>query len=138
MRWRKRWDSNPRALADNRISSAARCDHFDTLPRKQRMHYSMAGCLLASVTRTIAEEASGIASQHRPPAWSWPAVCASAIRGAALVQIYLVIVTVTVAFFPVPSMAAAVITALPAARKVTRPFSSTVAIFVLLLLQAIP
>ncbi len=30
--WRKRWDSNPRALADNRISSAARCDHFDTLP----------------------------------------------------------------------------------------------------------
>ena len=31
-RWRKRWDSNPRALADNRISSAARYDHFDTLP----------------------------------------------------------------------------------------------------------
>ena len=30
--WRKRWDSNPRALADNRISSAARYDHFDTLP----------------------------------------------------------------------------------------------------------
>ena len=30
--WRKRWDSNPRALADYRISSAARYDHFDTLP----------------------------------------------------------------------------------------------------------
>ena len=30
--WRKRWDSNPRALADNCISSAARYDHFDTLP----------------------------------------------------------------------------------------------------------
>ena len=30
--WRKRWDSNPRALTDNRISSAARYDHFDTLP----------------------------------------------------------------------------------------------------------
>ena len=30
--WRKRWDSNPCALADNRISSAARYDHFDTLP----------------------------------------------------------------------------------------------------------
>ena len=31
--WRKRWDSNPRALSDNRISSAARYDHFDTLPQ---------------------------------------------------------------------------------------------------------
>ena len=31
-RWRRRWDSNPRALADNRISSAARYDHFDTSP----------------------------------------------------------------------------------------------------------
>ena len=30
--WRRRWDSNPRALADNRISSAARYDHFDTSP----------------------------------------------------------------------------------------------------------
>ena len=30
--WRKRWDSNPRALADNLISSQARYDHFDTLP----------------------------------------------------------------------------------------------------------
>ena len=31
-RWRKRWDSNPRALADYLISSQARYDHFDTLP----------------------------------------------------------------------------------------------------------
>ena len=30
--WRRRWDSNPRALADNLISSQARCDHFDTSP----------------------------------------------------------------------------------------------------------
>ena len=43
--WRKRWDSNPRALADYRISSAARYDHFDTLPsqnvklRKIFYHY---------------------------------------------------------------------------------------------------
>ena len=31
--WRRRWDSNPRALSDYRISSAARYDHFDTPPR---------------------------------------------------------------------------------------------------------
>ena len=30
--WRSGWDSNPRALADNLISSQARCDHFDTAP----------------------------------------------------------------------------------------------------------
>ena len=30
--WRRRWDSNPRALADNLISSQARYDHFDTSP----------------------------------------------------------------------------------------------------------
>ena len=30
--WRKRWDSNPRALACYLISSQARYDHFDTLP----------------------------------------------------------------------------------------------------------
>ena len=34
-RWRKRWDSNPRALADYLISSQARYDHFDTLPYLQ-------------------------------------------------------------------------------------------------------
>lgn len=31
-RWRKRWDSNPRAREDYLISSQARYDHFDTLP----------------------------------------------------------------------------------------------------------
>ena len=30
--WRRRWDSNPRALSDNLISSQARYDHFDTSP----------------------------------------------------------------------------------------------------------
>ena len=34
--WRKRWDSNPRALADYLISSQARYDHFDTLPSSRR------------------------------------------------------------------------------------------------------
>ena len=29
---RRRWDSNPRALTDNLISSQARYDHFDTSP----------------------------------------------------------------------------------------------------------
>ena len=33
--WRRRWDSNPRALADNLISSQARCDHFDTSPAER-------------------------------------------------------------------------------------------------------
>lgn len=31
-RWRRVWDSNPRALADNSISSRARYDHFDNSP----------------------------------------------------------------------------------------------------------
>ncbi len=31
--WRRRWDSNPRTLAGDRISSAARYDHFDTSPQ---------------------------------------------------------------------------------------------------------
>ena len=30
--WRRRWDSNPRALSDNSISSRARYDRFDTSP----------------------------------------------------------------------------------------------------------
>ena len=30
--WRKRWDSNPRTLADQTISSRSRYDHFDTSP----------------------------------------------------------------------------------------------------------
>lgn len=31
-KWRRRWDSNPRALSDYLISSQARYDHFDTSP----------------------------------------------------------------------------------------------------------
>ena len=30
--WRRRWDSNPRTLADQTISSRSRYDHFDTSP----------------------------------------------------------------------------------------------------------
>ena len=40
--WRRRWDSNPRALADNLISSQARCDHFDTSPC-ENMQFFMNG-----------------------------------------------------------------------------------------------
>ena len=32
--WRRRWDSNPRGLAPNTISSRARYDHFDTSPHQ--------------------------------------------------------------------------------------------------------
>ena len=42
--WRRRWDSNPRALSDNRISSAARYDHFDTSPRALRVEKSLLPC----------------------------------------------------------------------------------------------
>ena len=42
-RWRRRWDSNPRALADNRISSAARYDHFDTCPDEQKDYIRFQG-----------------------------------------------------------------------------------------------
>ena len=36
-RWRKRWDSNPRAREGYLISSQARYDHFDTLPYIKQM-----------------------------------------------------------------------------------------------------
>ena len=39
-RWRRRWDSNPRALSDNSISSRARYDRFDTSPFRE---YSVFG-----------------------------------------------------------------------------------------------
>ena len=42
--WRRRWDSNPRALSDNRISSAARYDHFDTSPRALKVEKSLLPC----------------------------------------------------------------------------------------------
>ena len=34
LEWRRRWDSNPRALSGNTISSRARYDHFDTSPSR--------------------------------------------------------------------------------------------------------
>ena len=41
---RRQWDSNPRALADNRISSAARYDHFDISPNSfYYISHSLAG-----------------------------------------------------------------------------------------------
>ena len=40
-RWRRVWDSNPRALADNRISSAARYDHFDNSPSMFSRRFSL-------------------------------------------------------------------------------------------------
>ena len=36
------WDSNPRALADNRISSAARYDHFANSPYENRIQLNTA------------------------------------------------------------------------------------------------
>ena len=51
--WRRRWDSNPCAcFADNRISSAARCDHFDTSP------------LTGSATSPIAQRISNYTAHH--------------------------------------------------------------------------
>ena len=38
-RWRKRWDSNPRAREGYLISSQARYDHFDTLPYMSTRHF---------------------------------------------------------------------------------------------------
>ena len=37
--WRRRWDSNPRAVAGKLISSQPRYDHFDTSP--EPAHYTM-------------------------------------------------------------------------------------------------
>ena len=36
------WDSNPRALADNRISSAARYDHFANSPYENEIQLNTA------------------------------------------------------------------------------------------------
>ena len=37
--WRRRWDSNPRAVARKLISSQPRYDHFDTSPYSQDPGY---------------------------------------------------------------------------------------------------
>ena len=42
--WRRRWDSNPRTLADQLISSQSRYDHFDTSPYlSQHQHLGKRG-----------------------------------------------------------------------------------------------
>ena len=50
--WRRVWDSNPRALSDNCISSAARYDHFDISPYNVFQHFLCcfvsACCILSS------------------------------------------------------------------------------------------
>ena len=41
LRWRKRWDSNPRYREVQLISSQSRYDHFDTLPYCEREYYTI-------------------------------------------------------------------------------------------------
>ncbi len=61
LHWRKRWDSNPRALADNRISSAARCDHFDTLPNE-----TVASKASDATLQTLRKHTTGIENLQYP------------------------------------------------------------------------
>ena len=52
--WRKRWDSNPRTLADQLISSQSRYDHFDTLPYlSQHQHLRKRGELMGRTSKNI-------------------------------------------------------------------------------------
>ena len=52
--WRKRWDSNPRTLADQLISSQSRYDHFDTLPYlSQHQHLRKRGELMGRTRKNI-------------------------------------------------------------------------------------
>ncbi len=52
--WRKRWDSNPRTLADQLISSQSRYDHFDTLPYlSQHQHLRKRGELMGRTKKNI-------------------------------------------------------------------------------------
>ena len=52
--WRKRWDSNPRTLADQLISSQSRYDHFDTLPYlSQHQHLGKRGELMGRTRKNI-------------------------------------------------------------------------------------
>ena len=54
--WRKRWDSNPCDLAVNRISSAARYDHFDTFPYIKYLmllHYNTLFTILQHIPKQI-------------------------------------------------------------------------------------
>ena len=52
--WRKRWDSNPRTLADQLISSQSRYDHFDTAPYlSQHQHLGKRGELMGRTSKNI-------------------------------------------------------------------------------------
>ena len=52
--WRRRWDSNPRTLADQLISSQSRYDHFDTLPYlSQHQHLRKRGELMGRTKKNI-------------------------------------------------------------------------------------
>ena len=53
--WRKRWDSNPRTLADQLISSQSRYDHFDTLPclSQHQNHLRKRGELMGRTSKNI-------------------------------------------------------------------------------------
>ena len=63
------WDSNPRALADNRISSAARYDHFANSPYENEIQLNTAYNLEGHhITTHITEDFSAflkIASETR-------------------------------------------------------------------------
>ena len=52
--WRRRWDSNPRTLADQTISSRSRYDHFDTSPYlSQHQHLGKRGELMGRTSKNI-------------------------------------------------------------------------------------
>ena len=52
--WRRRWDSNPRTLADQTISSRSRYDHFDTSPYlSQHQHLRKRGELMGRTSKNI-------------------------------------------------------------------------------------
>ena len=52
--WRRRWDSNPRTLADQLISSQSRYDHFDTAPYlSQHQHLGKRGELMGRTSKNI-------------------------------------------------------------------------------------
>ena len=52
--WRRWWDSNPRTLADQTISSRSRYDHFDTSPYlSQHQHLRKRGELMGRTKKNI-------------------------------------------------------------------------------------
>lgn len=52
--WRRQWDSNPRTLADQTISSRSRYDHFDTSPYlSQHQHLRKRGELVGRTKKNI-------------------------------------------------------------------------------------